>query len=100
MIEKTSAATFNAERLIADYPELWVFIENRAMEEVAAERRFSMRALMEEARKIEWTRKNENCMRINNTLQPAFSRLLLQKHPEAAPFIELRKATCDRTTQS
>lgn len=95
VIDDASAAIHNAQKRIADCPELWQFIERRAMEEVAAKRHFSMRALMEEARKIDWTRTDGDPMRVNNSLQPAFSRLLLRAHPEAAPFIEVRRAACD-----
>ena len=49
MIDDASAAIANARERIADCPELWSFIERRALEEaVAAKRRFSMRAIMEE----------------------------------------------------
>lgn len=95
MIADATAAIYNAQRRIEDCPELWAFIERRAMEEVAAKRRFAMRALMEEARKIDWTRTDGDPFRINNSLQPAFSRLLLHDHPEVEPYIELRRAACD-----
>lgn len=96
MIDDASAAIANARERIADCPELWSFIERRALEEeVAAKRRFSMRAIMEEARKVDWTRTDGDPMRVNNSLQPAFSRLPLADHPEAAPFIEVRRAACD-----
>lgn len=95
MAYDASEAVYRARRRIADCPELWEFIERRALEEVAAQRRFSMRSIMEEARRIDWTRTDGDPMRVNNNLQPAFSRLLLHDHPEAAPYVEVRKASCD-----
>lgn len=94
-IEDPSAEIHNAREKIKQCPEFGRFVWSWCLAQVEAERRFSMRAALEEARKIDWARTDGDPFRVNNNLGPALSRLFLQDHPEAAPYLETRRAACD-----
>ncbi len=94
-INDASAEIYNARQRFKDCPEFKKFIWDYCLNEVAAQRHFSMQAAFEEARKKDWTRTDGDPFRVNNSLRAATARLFVQEHPEARPYIELRRAACD-----
>lgn len=98
-IEHPSAEVRNAREKMKECPGFKEFVWSWCLKEVAHKRRFSMRAALEEARRKDWARTDGDPFKVNNNLSPALARLLLAEHPEAAPFIELRKAACDGMEQ-
>ena len=94
-IEDSSAEVHNAREKLRECPEFGRFVWSWCLNEVAHDRRFSMRAALEEARRIDWTRTDGDPFRVNNNLSPALARLFVAEHPEAAPYIETRRAACD-----
>lgn len=76
-------------------PDALRYIERRALEETAAERRFSVRLLLEEARGKDFTDREGRETRINNVIAPALARALVREHPEIGPFVKLRRSMVD-----
>lgn len=67
----------------------------RARREVEAQRPFGMQLLLEQLRWREFVERDGSAWRINNTLAPAWARMLLRDYPEARPYLELRKSRFD-----
>lgn len=65
------------------------------MREVEAERRFSMKWVAEQARRKDFAGKGGEPSAFSNTLTAAFARILVEEHPEARPFVELRPSVFD-----
>lgn len=76
-------------------PDAVRYIERRALEEAGAERRFSVRLLLEEARRKDFTDRQGRGTRINNVIAPALARRLVEAHPEVRPFVKLRRSMVD-----
>lgn len=76
-------------------PDALRYIERRALEETAAGRRFSVRLLLEEARRKDFTDRRGHGTRINNVIAPALARRLVKAHPEVRPFVKLRRSMVD-----
>lgn len=76
-------------------PDALRYIERRAIEEARAERRFSVRLLLEEARRRDFTDREGCGTRINNVIAPALARRLVDAHPEVRPFVRLRHSMVD-----
>lgn len=87
------------ESLAADWmranPDAVRYIERRALEETEAKRRFSVRLLLEEARKRGFSDREGNRTKINNVIAPAVARALIREHPEVRPFVKLRRSMVD-----
>lgn len=80
---------------MAANPDALRYIERRALEEAAAERRFSVRLLLEEARRKDFTDREGRGTRINNVIAPALARRIVEAHPEVRPFVKLRRSMVD-----
>lgn len=80
---------------MAANPDALRYIERRALEEAGAERRFSVRLLLEEARRKDFTDRQGRGTRINNVIAPALARRLVDAHPEVRPFVKLRRSMVD-----
>lgn len=80
---------------MAANPDALRYIERRALEEAGAERRFSVRLLMEEARRKDFTDRQGRGTRINNIIAPALARHIVDAHPEVRPFVTLRRSMVD-----
>ena len=76
-------------------PDALRYIERRALEEAGAERRFSVRLLLEEARRKDFTDRRGCGTRINNVIAPALARRIVEAHPEVRPFVKLRRSMVD-----
>jgi hypothetical protein len=87
------------EAMAADWmgsnPDAMRYIERRALEETAAGRRFSVRLLLEEARKRGFSDREGRGTKINNVIAPAVARALIREHPEVRPFVKLRRSMVD-----
>lgn len=76
-------------------PDALRYIERRALEEAGAERRFSVRLLLEEARRRDFTDREGRGTRINNVIAPALARRIADDHPEVRPYMRLRRSMVD-----
>lgn len=76
-------------------PDALRYIERRALEEAGAERRFSVRLLLEEARRKDFTDRRGRGTRINNIIAPALARRIADDHPEVRPYMRLRRSMVD-----
>lgn len=98
-IDDASAEIYNAQQKFELCPGfkkcMWDFLDN----EVAHERRTSVKMALELARRKDWATVEGDPFKVNNNLSPAIARLYLMEHPEAAPYIETRKAACDGMEQ-
>lgn len=94
-INDASAEMHNAAEKFKACPEFKAFLWDGLLSDVRAERRTSVAYWLQQARKIDWARSDGDPFRVNNNLAAAIARLFLAEHPEAAPFIETRRAACD-----
>lgn len=94
-IEDASAEIANAQEKFKTCPGFKRYLWDYLMADVRAQRRTSVRAAMEQARRKDWTRTDGDPFKVNNSLSPAIARLFLLEHPEARPYIETRSAACD-----
>lgn len=94
-IEDASAEIANAQEKFKACPGFKRYLWDFLMADVRAQRRTSVRAAMEQARRKDWTRTDGDPFKVNNSLSPAIARLFLLEHPEARPYLELRRAACD-----
>ena len=76
-------------------PDALCYIERRALEEAGAERRFSVRLLLEKARSKDFTDRRGRGTRINNVIAPALARRIADDHPEVRPYMRLRRSMVD-----
>lgn len=84
-----------AEQWIADNPKAWDYIVSQALASAAMHRRFGMKALCEHVR---WHMEVENGdaeFKLNNNYTSAFTRILIEQHPEVAPYVKTRSAAVD-----
>lgn len=80
---------------IEENPDAWRYMEGLALREAEAERRFSMKWVAEQARRKDFAGKAGKPSAFSNTLTAAFVRILVEGHPEARPFVELRPSVFD-----
>lgn len=91
-------ATCSLSRALAwieENPDAWRYMEGLALREVEAKRRFSMKWVAEQARRKDFAGKGGKPSAFSNTLTAAFARILVEEHPEARPFVELRPSVFD-----
>ena len=94
-IQDASAEIHNARERFKACPAFKRWVWSRILEDVRAQRRVSVSAVLGEARRFDWARADGDPFRVNNSLAPAIARLFLLEHPEARPYIETRRAACD-----
>lgn len=90
-IETAKRHLAEAETWIRENKPAWAFMASKAEAEVAAQRHFSMAAIVHEARKIDFSDSNGQPTRINNSLTPAFARILEPEIPGMSDYCEFRK---------
>lgn len=77
----------------------WPAIRERCLErarrEVEAQRPFGMQFILEELRWLEFLENDGAFWKVNNSLAPAWARMLLRDYPEARPYLELRRSRFD-----
>jgi len=86
-----------AEEWAREHPEVFKLFEKFALEMAERDRRFGMKALAERVRwqvMASWE-KDEEGFRINNSYTSHLGRMLVEKHPYLAQFIEFRRAQGD-----
>ena len=76
-------------------PDAWEYMVALAIAEAGLKRRFSVRWLMEEARKLDFVDRAGDPFRINNCFNPVFARMIAKEHPETRDFIEFRRSKVD-----
>ena len=76
-------------------PDAWPLIVDEAMREVENKRRFGVRWIMENLRKVERTDRCGEPFHWPNEYAPIIARRLVREHPECKPFISLRKSRFD-----
>lgn len=98
-IEEREARTYRekAEAWAKENPEVFKLFEKFALQAANRQRQFGMKALAEKVRweaMMKWD-KDEEGFRINNSHTAYIGRMLVEKHPHLAQFIEFRKAQGD-----
>lgn len=73
-------------------PDAWAHICAYMGREVEAGRKCSMRGAVEDARLKDYTASDGTPTRINHNIEAGLARLYLRAHPEAGPFVELRRS--------
>lgn len=76
-------------------PDMWRFIENCSLNEAQHKRRFSMRWVVDEARRKSFVDGEGNPAKVGNTLVPAFARMVVADHPEVRSYIVLNRSRVD-----
>lgn len=77
-------------------PDAWACMVSAALAEAKAERRFSVRYLTERVRATAFVDVQGRASSVDNSLTPVLARLLIERYPSVAPYVELRRARCDR----
>lgn len=98
-IEELKPRTYRekAEAWAKENPKVFALFERFALQAARRQRQFGMKALAERVRwevMAKWE-KDEEGFRINNSHTAYLGRMLVQKHPHLAEFIEFRKAQGD-----
>ena len=75
--------------------DAWEYMVGLARERAEARTAFGMQELVEQVRRRDFTDSRGLPTRVNNTIVPALARILVDLHPECAPFIELRTRAYD-----
>lgn len=94
-VSNASETGWRARQWIRDNPKAWEYAVNLALHEAHAKRRISMSWIIEQVRRKDFARSDNEPFKINNTLNSAFARIMAMDYPETKPFIEFRKAACD-----
>lgn len=76
-------------------PSALAFVESRAAAEAAAERPVSVRALLEDVRRKDFTDREGRPTRVNNSISAALGRLLVERNPALGPWVALRQSVVD-----
>lgn len=76
-------------------PSALAFLESRAVAEAAAERPVSVRALLEDVRRKDFTDREGRPTRVNNSICAALARLLVERNPALAPWVTFRQSVVD-----
>ena len=91
-----------AEAWAKENPKVFAIFEKLALQAAARDRRFGMKALAETTRweaMMRWG-KDEDGYRINNNYTAHLGRMLVERHPHLAQFIEFRKAQGDEEREA
>ncbi len=75
-------------------------IRSIAAREVGAGRHFTFQFIMEELRRRPHIGRDGVEIAINNSLAPAYARLLLRDYPACRPYLETRRSRFDRFVKS
>lgn len=90
------AAAYAAALAWADLnPDALAFVEGRALAGAAAERPVSVRALIEDVRRTDFSDREGRPTRVNNSIAPALARILVERRAELAPWVTLRASMVD-----
>lgn len=76
-------------------PSAFAFVESRAVTEAAAERPVSVRALLEDVRRKDFTDREGRPTRVNNSVSAALGRLLVERNPAIGPWVAFRQSVVD-----
>lgn len=92
---KAARLIAQAEEWTLDNPDAWGHMVRLAEREAAADRKFSMRWLADEVRKVDFVDRFGRPAVVNNNILPALARILVKRRPELARFMTLRRASVD-----
>lgn len=84
-----------ARNWVADNPDAWAFMVSRSIHETNAEREFGMKQLIEETRRKDFVDVWGKRASLDNTLSPAFARILIEQHPECRRYMRIKRALID-----
>lgn len=84
-----------AEAWLGENPDAWRLMLNFALSETAHERRFSLQHCAEKVRSVDLVDVHGQPTRINNNLCAALARIMVERHPETAPYVVRRKSRSD-----
>ncbi len=76
-------------------PSALAFVESRAATEAAAERPVSVRALLEDVRRKDFTDREGRPTRVNNSISASLGRLLVERNPALGPWVAFRQSVVD-----
>ncbi len=94
-IERAREVADEAEAWIEEHADAWLWIVHACLGEVAAQRKFSMRWALEEARKRDFASFTTGRTYVNNSFGAPMARKLQTEYPQVKPYIELRKSVLD-----
>lgn len=77
-------------------PDRVADMERYAMNEAAHGRKFAIKTLVERIRWFDYVNSAGQPVKISNDYAPIFARMLIDKHPELAQFIQTRPSMFDR----
>lgn len=78
-----------------DNPEIWAAVVRWALGEAKAQRPFAIKTVIEQVRwKDRVNRKGED-VRVNNSIAPLWSRLIVMRYPQVRPYIMLKPSGFD-----
>lgn len=83
------------ERFFADNPSLLDELDALAEQHIASGRKFAIQEVVERWRWYRPVVSDGADLRINNSWCPIMSRLLVERHPQAAELIEMRASVYD-----
>lgn len=84
-----------AEAWIRLNPRLWAWLEEQVLDAAHNGRMTSVRELCERIRWADNVDEEGNPVHISNSLTACFARMLVEKHPETAKHIIMRKSVLD-----
>lgn len=86
-----------AYEAIERHPEFWNVIEGMAARDYADGERMSVKRYVETARwQCRIKAADGERAGVANALQPAFSRILVRRHPQYAPYVHMARSGLDR----
>lgn len=77
-------------------PQRMEEMERYALNEASHGRRFAIKTIIERIRWFDYVNDEGQPVKISNDYAPIFARLLIEKHPELAQFLETRPSAYDR----
>lgn len=84
-----------ADKWIADNPQAWSWMMNRAAEMVSQGRRFSMEYLLQLARYEMPTNGTSQSFKVNNNTRSALRKRMVQRYPAWEANVERRQSKVD-----
>lgn len=94
-LDRARSVLHEAEEWISTFDRPYAYILDRLEEDYNAGRKLSLQIYWEELRRKEWCGRNGESFRLNNSLRPAISRIIVREHPEFTEKIELRRSALD-----
>lgn len=88
--QKALHMDYEARLWINEHHDRWMFMTSLAIQEVRGKRKFGMKWLIEQCRRKDFAGKMAS-----NTLAPAFSRILIDEHPECRRYMVTRHSMID-----